>query len=155
MRVRPFTDSDAPALARILFTAVREIASAHYTAEQVIAWAPVLPSPDRFRERASDGRTLLVAVDDSDVPVAYGDCEADGHIDHLFCLPTYSRQGVAAAVFQELERVARMAGIGRLYVEASEPARRFFCKQGFNTESRNDFLVNDVPIHNWRMTKHL
>jgi putative acetyltransferase len=155
MRVRAFVESDAPALARIFFTAIQEIASAHYTDEQIRAWAPVLPSPERFRARANDGRTTLVAVDDANEAIAYGDCEPDGHIDHLFCLPSHSRKGVTGAVYQELERGARRAGISRLYVEASEPARRFFEKHGFVVERRNDFAVKNVPIYNWSMVKDI
>lgn len=155
MKVRPFQESDAAALAEIFFTAVHEIAGAHYGEEQIQAWAPAIPSADRFLARARDGRTLLVAVDDDDLPIAYGDCEADGHVDHLFCRPGYSRKGVAAALYEELERTVRTAGISRLYVEASEPARRFFEKHGFAVESRNDFEIGGVPIHNWRMAKEL
>lgn len=155
MRVRSFQDSDAPALAEIFFAAVYGIASAYYDDDQIRAWAPAMPSPERFLARARDGRTLLVAVDENDEPIAYGDCEADGHIDHLFCRPEHSRKGVAEAVYRELERGARTAGISRLYVEASEPARRFFDKRGFTADSRNDFEIDGVPIHNWRMSKSL
>lgn len=35
-----------------------------------------------------------------------------------------------------------------LYVEASEPARRFFEKRGFVVDARNDFIINAVAIHN-------
>ena len=155
MRVRPFQESDAPVLARIFFTAVREIAGAHYTHEQILAWAPEPPSPERFSEKANDGRILLVAVDENEVPIAYGDLEPNGHIDHLYCLPAHSRTGVAASVYEKLEIAARDAGMARLYVEASEPARRFFEKHGFVVDASNDFKINAVAIHNWRMSKQL
>ena len=155
MRVRPFRDSDDVDVAKIFFTAVHQIASAHYSVEQILAWAPAIPSTDRYQERAGDGRTMLVAVDDHDIPIAYGDLEPDGHIDHLYCRPDHSRTGVAAVLYRELERTARSAGISRLYVEASEPARRFFERQGFEVEARNEFDLNGVAIHNWRMAKKL
>ena len=155
MRVRRYQCSDAPALAKIFFTAVREIAKFYYTDEQITAWAPFLPSAERIRTRTGDGRITFVAVDEMNSAVAYGDIQPDGHIDHLFCLPSHSRKGVAAAIYQELERAARASGIGMLYVEASEPARRFFEKQGFVTRHRNDFAIDGIPIHNWSMTKDL
>ena len=155
MRVRPFHDSDAPVLAQIFFTAVREIAGAHYTDEQILAWAPEPPSPEGFSEKASDGRTLLVAVDENEVPIAYGDLEPNGHIDHFYCLPAHSRKGVTAAVYAELEIAARAAGLDILYVEASEPARRFFEKHGFVVDARNNFKIAGVTIHNWRMSNEL
>ena len=155
MRVRSFEDSDAPLLAELFFVAVHEIASAHYDARQIRAWAPAIPSPERYRARARDGRIFRVAVDDDNWPIAYGDCELDGHIDHLFCRPGHTRKGVVTKLYREIERAATRAGISRLHVEASEPARRFFEKHGFITEHRNDFEVNGVSIYNWRMAKSL
>ena len=155
MKVRPFRKDDAPALAQIFYSAIHEVASAHYSEEQVNAWAPAVPSEERFVARGTDGRTLLVAVDDRDVPIAYGDLEADGHIDHLFCKPEFAGKGVALAIYEELEKAAASQGIDRLYVEASEPASRFFRKRGFEVEERNDFELNGVPIHNYRMAKRL
>lgn len=105
--------------------------------------------------RAADGRLLLVAVDEDDAPLAYGDLEADGHIDHLYCLPDAAGTGVAAALYGEIEAAARARGIARLYTEASEPARRFFLKRGFAVVERNDFEIAGVAIHNFRMEKRL
>jgi putative acetyltransferase len=155
MTVRPFRVDDAAALSRIFHSAIHQIAAHHYDADQVAAWAPEVPDPQRFIMRGTDGRILLVAVDNDDVPLAYGDCEADGHIDHLFCRPDYAGTGLAAALYAEIETAAKSRGITALHVEASESARRFFARQGFATEARNDFVLNGVAIHNFQMTKRL
>ena len=155
MEIRPFRDKDAPALAAIFFSSVREIGGRHYSADQVAAWAPGLPDPDVFTRRASDGRTFLVAVGEDGRPVAYGDLEADGHIDHLYCSPEAAGRGVARRLYEELERAARSAGIHALFVEASEPAKSFFQKQGFEPIGRNELKLNGVEIHNYRMRKAL
>jgi len=153
--IRPFKPSDAPALARIFYRAIHEVAGAHYSAEQIGAWAPTVPSAERFEARGADGRTLLVAVNEREEPVAYGDVEMDGHIDHIFCSPEVAGTGVSAILYSALEAAARAQDIGRLYVEASEPAQRFFLKRGFMTTERNDFDLNGVAIHNFRMEKKL
>jgi len=155
VKVRPFRTDDAPALSQIFYRAVHDIAGLHYTPDQIAAWAPQPPKAERFVARGTDGRILLVAVDDSDVPLAYGDCETDGHIDHLFCRPDHAGTGLAAALYSALEAAAKERGIRALYVEASEPARRFFARQGFTTDARNDFVLNGVDMHNFRMTKQL
>lgn len=62
---------------------------------------------------------------------------------------------MTAALYQMLEAAARARGITRLHSEASEPARRFFLKQGFTVISRHDFEIGGVAIHNWRMEKRL
>ena len=153
MRIRAFRCSDAKDLAEIFFAAVHGIARRHYSEEQVRAWAPAPPPADRFLERAQDGRLLLVAVSDQDEPLAYGDLEPDGHIDHLFCRPDAAGTGVTSALYDEIEAAALARGMRRLYVEASEPARRFFVKKGFDVVERRDFELSGVPLHNFAMEK--
>jgi putative acetyltransferase len=155
MKVRPYRSEDAPALAALFHAAVHGIARLHYSQAQVDAWAPEVPDAERVRARAADGRTMLVAVDDSGAPLAYGDFEADGHIDHLFCRPDAAGTGVTTALYAALEAAARARGIGLLYVEASEPARRFFLRRGFHLVARRDFEIGGVAIHNFEMEKRL
>jgi putative acetyltransferase len=155
MIVRPFRPDDAPFLSRIFHSAVHEIGRLHYSAEQVVAWAPAPPGPEDFVRRAGDGRLILVAVDDLDRPLAYGDLESDGHIDHLYCRPDVAGTGVASFLYDRIEEAAVGLGIGRLFVEASEPARRFFLRKGFVVLRRRDFELGNVPIHNFEMEKRL
>jgi putative acetyltransferase len=153
--IRPFRPDDAPTLGRIFHTAVREVGGQHYTAEQVAAWSPGPPPADWYLARTLDGRVLLVAVNDGDEPLAYGDIEADGHIDHFYCRPDATRTGLTIQLYEALEAVAAESNIARLYVEASEPARRFFGRRGFALVARRDFDVRGVQIHNYRMEKFL
>lgn len=153
--IRPFKPADAPLLANLFYQAIHTIAARHYSEAQVNAWAPAVPAAERFVLRGTDGRSLLVAVDDQDLPLAYGDLEKDGHIDHLFCSPEHAGTGLTAKLYDALERQARGWGLSRVYVEASEPAMRFFTKRGFTITERNDFRINEVPIHNFRMEKSL
>jgi putative acetyltransferase len=155
MEIRRFRDTDARALAAIFFSSVRNIGALHYTADQVAAWAPGLPDAKVFTRRASDGRTFLVAIGENGRPIAYGDLEADGHIDHLYCSPEAAGRGVGRQLYEALERAARSAGINVLFVEASEPAKKFFQKQGFEPIGRNELELNGVEIHNYQMRKAL
>lgn len=155
LHIRPFRPEDAPALARMFHEAVHRIGVGHYSPEQLGAWAPSVPDAKRFVERAAGGRTLLVAADDEDRPLAYGDLQGDGHIDHFYCRPDVAGTGVACALYDRLEAAARDRGIGRLFVEASEPARRFFLRKGFELLGRRDFTLNGTAIHHFAMEKRL
>jgi putative acetyltransferase len=75
---RLYQAADGEALHAIFVTAVREIGRHHYNDQQILAWAASAPDPSDYTERAQDGRVLLVATDDQDVPIAYIDLEADG-----------------------------------------------------------------------------
>ncbi|WP_350356298.1 GNAT family N-acetyltransferase [Leisingera thetidis] len=131
------------------------IASRFYSPEQINAWCPEAPPAAAIGQKLSDGRAAWVAVDQADVPVAFIDLESDGHIDMLFCHPRAAGQGAAAALYGRLETAALRQGIGLLYVEASEAARRFFERQGFAVDRRREFERSGVKIHNYRMVKIL
>ena len=153
--IRPYTANDTSALTKLFFASVREAGLKDYTGEQVSAWAPKPPDPNHFHEKATDGRTVLVAVNNHNEPVAYGDLEPDGHIDHLYCRPDFVGLGVASQLYDALEATARSRTMLRLYVEASEAARRLFLRKGFSIVERRDFMLRGVAIHNYAMVKTL
>jgi putative acetyltransferase len=155
MQIRSFRPEDAPALAEIYHAAVHRIGALHYSPEQVKAWSPAVPDPEGFLKRGADGRILLVAADGRDRPLAYGDLEPNGHIDHLYCRPDVAGTGVVSALYDRLEAAARERGIGRLFVEASEPARRFFLRKSFIVRRRREFTVAGVAMHNFAMEKRV
>ncbi len=150
--IRPFSPSDADALASLFHASVREAAIRDYSTEQVAAWSPSKPDPKRYIEQA-EGRTFLVALDDDNRAIGYGDLEPNGHIDHLYCHPDMVGTGVGSELYAALEATAKQAGIAVLFVEASEGARRLFERRGFGLDARNEFTVNGVAMHNYRMSK--
>ncbi|MEX2944271.1 GNAT family N-acetyltransferase [Serratia fonticola] len=154
MKIRPFKKSDATALAEIFHTSVHNAAIKDYSREQVVVWSPEKPAPETYVQKAQD-RIIYVAVDDLGQVIGYGDLELNGHIDHLYTHPDRVGTGVGTAVYQALEAVARKKGMAQLFVEASESARYLFERQGFHIDNRNDFSINNVPIHNYRMSKRL
>jgi putative acetyltransferase len=155
IEIRAARPQDAAELAALFHASVRQIAALHYSEDQVRAWSPDVPDPARFVTRITDGRTLLVASVRDGAILAYGDVEANGHIDHFYARPDAAGKGIARVLYDQLEKEARKFEVARLFVEASEPASRFFVKQGFTIVARNDFEIAGVPIHNFRMEKML
>jgi putative acetyltransferase len=151
--LRPYEPADAARIARLYFDSARRLGARRYSAEQVAAWAPAPQEPDQVHARAADGRTTLVAAAPDGAVLAYGDLEADGHIDHLYCRPEAAGTGVAAAVLDALIAQAQAKGLTRLYVEASELARGLFERKGFRVLHRRDFELRGVAIHNYAMER--
>lgn len=149
--IRPYQDGDAEALAAVFERAVRMIGARDYSPAQIEAWIGDALRRDVFRERMADGRRCWVALDAGDRVTAFVDLEADGHIDFLFADPDVAGRGVASDLLDVLERTARDGGMARLYVEASEAARRFLVKRGYRVERRRDFEIRGVAIHNYAM----
>ncbi|NCN83283.1 MAG: GNAT family N-acetyltransferase [Sphingomonadales bacterium] len=155
MKIRPFQERDAELLAELFHASVHRLGSLDYSSAQLSVWSPAKPSASRYMKQASDGRIFLVAVDENDQPIGYGDLERNGHLDHLYCHPDFAGQGVGKAIYQQLEMAAKDQGISRLFVEASEAARRLFENQGFLIEKRLEHMIDGVLIHNYRMTKDI
>lgn len=81
--IRFYEPKDAALLGAVFFDAVRTIGLREYSLAQVQAWVPVMPELARLEAQAKGGRLILVAVNEVDEPIAYGDLERNGHIDHL------------------------------------------------------------------------
>ena len=153
--VRVYDPRDAADLADVFFRSVRQVALSDYTAAQVKAWAPEPRTAEWAHTEASDGRLVLVAVNEGDRPVAYIDLEPNGHINRLFCAPEAAGQGIASRLYDAVEAAAREQGITSLFTEASELARRLFEHKGFAVVERQDMVIRGVAIHNYRMAKDL
>jgi putative acetyltransferase len=155
MLVRAYAERDAAALAAIYRSAVQEIGPRDYSCEQVAAWLSLAPSAEQVHSLYTDGRTALVAVDARDQPLVFGDLESDGHIGYLYCSPEAAGTGVTPSVYEALKAEARSRPVSRIYVEASEAARRFFLGRGFRVLARRELLIAGVPIHNFAMERML
>lgn len=155
MNNRRYIPEDAAAIAEVFTRSVMEIGRKDYTVEQVEVWASLAASTEQTHARCADGRTVLVAVDDVDRPLAFVDLEVDGHIDYLYCAPEVVGKDIASALYDDLELIARQSGLDRLYTEASEAARRFFLRKGFAVTAERDFEIDGVPFHNYAMEKLL
>ena len=153
VRYRPFRPSDAQRLVAILHEAVHVIGTRDYRPEQLAAWSPAPMTPETYCARIADGRWVTVAVSDGDVPVAFIELEADGHIDCFYCHPDVAGSGVGKALFRQAQAQVIDAGQTRLRVEASEAARRFFLREGFHVTARSEFRRHGVLIHNYEMEK--
>ncbi|WP_081944466.1 GNAT family N-acetyltransferase [Thalassospira australica] len=153
--IRPFRAPDAASMSDIYRRSVTELGPRAYGPQQVAVWASLKPSPERLVEVMNDGRHCLVAVNNQDQVMAFGDIECDGHIEYLYASPDIAGTGVVAQLYDALENAAKAKNIAKLYSEASELAKSFLLKRGFSVVERRDFEVNGVPIHNFAVEKRL
>ncbi len=152
MIIRRFVDTDAPALWRVFFSAVREIACADYSPEQVAVWAPDERDPDAWATRMQ-GLQPFVACDDDGVPCGYADLQADGYIDHFFVAGWAARRGVGSALMRRLHQEAALRGLTSMYAHVSLTARPFFETFGFEVVDAREVDVRGVRLRNFLMRK--
>ena len=59
MDIRPYQETDIPAIARIYFNTIHRINSRDYTQEQIRAWAPTIYSNSYWSERFRKKQVLV------------------------------------------------------------------------------------------------
>lgn len=153
--IRAYRPSDAAALSRLRYRAVRELAPIAYTPEQIAAWLPEPQSVAAVRARCEDGRRVWVCIDADDTLMGYTDLEADGHVDTLYTHPDFARRGVGTALLAHVETIARADGLARLFSEASALAVGVFERAGFVRLERREFELRGVAIYNFAVEKLL
>ena len=153
MPIRPYRSEDAPAIAQLFHDAVRTLGPRRYSPEQVAAWSQAPADPARWDRQFTDGRVVLVSLDEAGEILAFATLELDGHLDHLYVRPDAAGTGVAAGLLDRLIETAGAAGIAHLRTEASDLARGLFERKGFQVVRRREFEIRGVLIHNWAMER--
>lgn len=149
VRVRPFETSDAAACAQLFYDAVHQLTGQFYTKEQRLAWAPEVMSESALCHRLRD-QFALVAEDERGV-LGFMSYHPSGELDFAYVRPDCAGKGVALQLHDGILQIAREQGAVSLRTFASELARRFFERRGWNVQERHDFEKNGVPIHNYKM----
>lgn len=158
--IRRFQPEDTSPILALFVETVRAVNAAHYSPEQIAAWAPD-PSERmdaaRWREALERSHTL-VAVDGETI-VGFADLEPStddgGHLDHLYVHKHHQAKGIATALVEAIERVARERGDRRIFTEASLTARPFFARRGYETVAEQIVVLRGVAMPNVRMEKRL
>ena len=147
MNIRPYRSSDCPALAELFYETVHTVNAAHYTPDQLDAWADGkvdLEAWDRsFREHYT-----LVAEKEGKI-LGFGDIAADGYLDRLYVHRLHQRQGIAAALCDRLEQTVK----GSIVTHASITARPFFAARGYRVVKQQQVERHGVLLTNFVMEK--
>lgn len=152
--LRDFRPADSAPLGRLFYDTIHVVNPRDYTAPQIDAWAPSVPAPGHWAERART-RHIIVAEDNTGVLGFVELRPADSHLDCLYVRHDAQRQGVATALVRELEARARTLGLGTLRAEASITARPFFERRGYATIAPQEVEIRGVKLTNFRMEKTL
>ena len=153
--IRSFEDGDAEALAELGRAAIGAIGPEAYSEEQVEAWLSNFAGPEVYQAQADAGTQIFLAVDDDDNPVAYAMLELTGHLDHLYCHPDPTREGIASSLLETAALFAKYHAITHLFTEASEIAKPAFESAGYTAVRKRTFEIDGVEITNWAMVREI
>jgi putative acetyltransferase len=141
-------DSDIAAVAAVFTASVHELGASHYDATQRNAWAARFADVKAWSARLSGLRTLL-AIEKNEI-VGFISYEPNGHIEFLYTAPGVERQGVASALYREVEK--ELPGVS-LFTEASLVAKPFFMQHSFTVVEEQEALLDGVMLRRYAMRK--
>ena len=151
--IRSYRPQEAARLLEIFRGAVRSAGARDYDAAQVAAWASAEIDAAAWAARRV-AKPTYVAERSGEV-AGFIDLEPDGHIDMLYVDAAHQRRGVASALIGHVEGLARIAGLARLYTEASLTARPVFARRGFMVLASQTVRTRGQSFVNLRMEKRL
>jgi putative acetyltransferase len=151
--LRPFLPADAPVLAEIFQASIEELTGEDYTEAQQAAWAARADDVEVFGSHLAENLTLVATISGS--TIGFASLKGADHIDFLYVHPAAVGQGVGTLLADALEKLAGARGAKRLTADASDTARGFFEKRGFEAQRRNTVSLGDEWLGNTTMEKRL
>ena len=149
MELRAYAAGDAEATLSIFLRAVRETARAHYSADQVEAWAADSGDLDSWAVARAAAHTQLAIVDGH--VAGFTDLDDHGYIDMLFVDPDFGRQGIASALLGSMIALARQRGLPAVTTFASLTSRPVFERHGFVITGTRYFGEGDRAAKTYEM----
>jgi putative acetyltransferase len=151
--LRPFLPTDTPLLAEIFRAGIFELTGDDYSEAQQEAWAGAAEDEQAFGQRLAGSLTLVATVSGS--PVGFIALKGKETIDLLYVHPGVAGHGVATMLYNAIVQLAKARGAASLTVDASDAARDFFGKHGFEPQQRNTVVLGDEWLGNTTMKKKL
>jgi len=155
IRVRAYDQADAPAVLRVFQAAITKGAARFYDTAQRAAWAAALVDADAMAARLSGLGVWVAVTPVDDQVIGFMTLAPNGHMDFAFVAPAVMGQGVAQALYEEVETHACATSLPRLSTEASHLARRFFLRQGWQVDKAQSVQRAGVTLENFAMSKPL
>ena len=154
IHLRPYDPSDADALWALFRRTIHHVNAADYDVGQLEAWAPDVPTTDRWRQ-SFVGKFCRVAAEPDGTVVGFADLRADGYLDRFFVHHERQRRGIGRRLLDALEAEARREGHRRIFLEASLTARPFFESHGYRVERAQTVELRGARLDNFAMAKSL
>jgi putative acetyltransferase len=151
--LRPYLPADARRCAAIFRASIEEIASEDYSQAQCEAWAARADDEAAFGQGLA-GMLTLVATQGGEV-AGFASLKGADRIEMIYVDPNFAGQGVAAALLDALEKLARARGAAKLEAEVSDTAKPLFEARKFVSQQRNIKQIDEEWLGNTTMSKSL
>jgi putative acetyltransferase len=151
--IRQATSNDLGEVAQLFRETIEVVNAKDYSLEQINVWKIGASKKEKWLEKISQQYFLLAEIDS--ILVGFGSITADGYLDFVYVSKDYQRKGIAQKIYDELEKFARMNGLGKIVSDVSITARPFFERNGFRIIQEQQVSINGIKLTNYKMQKNL
>ncbi|WP_089724188.1 GNAT family N-acetyltransferase [Candidatus Thiosymbion oneisti] len=152
--IRAYRVEDASRLRSIFYHTVHHINKAHYTKEQLDAWAPLSSrNPDSWLNKWATTPPFVAIIQDN--IVGFAQIDKKGYIDTLYVHHRYHHKGIGSSLMRAMIDWAKQQSIHRIYAHVSITARPFFESKGFTVVKGQTVTVRGVAMNNIIMESHI
>lgn len=148
MILREYRPSDCKEIIELFIRTVHTVNAVDYSKEQLNAWTGQA-DPDSWNQSFLEHYSIVAVTDD--IIIGFGDIDQTGYLDRLYVHVDYQRCGIASAVCDRLEKMAR----GKVVTHASITAKPFFEKRGYRILKKQYVERRGVRLENYVMEKHI
>jgi putative acetyltransferase len=156
MRIREYQGSDINHVVSLFYETVHSVNAVDYSIEQLNAWAPINEigaKMESWNKSFSNNVTYVAEIDGK--IVGFSDMTHNGYLDKLYTHKDFQGQGIATALVNKLESVARKISLSEIYTEASVTAKPFFEHRGYQIIRSQNVERKGITLTNFQMTKKL
>ena len=150
MIIRKYVPTDCADLENLFYHTVHTVNAKDYSEEQLNVWATGNIDLIEWNKSLSE-RYTVVAVEKNNI-VGFGDIDKTGYLDRLFVHKDYQRQGVATAIYNELENTVNTS---KIVTHSSITAKPFFIQKGFKIVKEQQVVRNGIELTNYVMEKQV
>lgn len=153
IQVRRYQEGDAKHIAHVYYNTIHTVNAKDYTKEQLDAWAPWSSVQDYrgWQEKLEKSKPFVALIDNA--IVGFAEFEPNGHIDCFYVHHEFQGAGVGSTLMHEVEKVAAVKSISRIYAEVSITAKPFFEAKGFQVVKQQTVQFRGVEFINFVMEK--
>jgi putative acetyltransferase len=151
MKIRPAQSKDLNQICSLFKETIRTICVKDYSDQQIEAWASAADNKIKW-ERKLETQLFLVAEEEDKI-LGFASLEDCNYIDLFYVHKDFQGKGIGTTLLKELENKASLNG-SILYSDVSITAKPFFEKQCYKTIKKQNVLVKDISMTNYRMEKN-
>lgn len=154
MRIRLYNRMDLDDVLKLYYDTVHSVCAQDYSLEELDAMAPEKPNIYHWETSLEKNHTI-VAVNDEDEIIGFGNIGQTGFLDRLYVDKDYLHQGVASALVKHLENYAKVNGNNIIDTISTISSEDFFKKLGYKILSEDISELRGERIVGYAMEKKL